>query len=62
MGTFPHTSDEFHYRWVSDIIRIETGIEKNLKLRKLREQYPNNSEDLRNKYVERILVPQIACL
>ena len=27
LGLFPHTTDEFHYRWVSDIIRNETGEE-----------------------------------
>ena len=52
LGLFPHTSDEFHYRWVSDIIRIETGIEKKSKIKKIKRAIPKQlRKDLWNKYV-----------
>ncbi len=52
LGLFPHTSEEFHYRWVNDIIRIETGIEKKSKIKKIKRAIPKQlRKDIWNKYV-----------
>ena len=52
LGLFPHTSDEFHYRWINDIIRHETGIEIKSTIKKGRKAIPKQlRKEIWNKYV-----------
>ena len=55
LGLFPHTSEEYHYRWINDIIRIETGVEIKPKPKsKVNKKKPIPKKiktDIWNKYI-----------
>lgn len=52
LGLFPHTSDEFHYRWINDIIRHETGVEIKSTIKRARKAIPKQlRKEIWNKYV-----------
>lgn len=52
LGLFPHTTDEYHYRWVMDIIRNETGEEIKIPKKKGKKAIPKIIRNgVWNKYV-----------
>ena len=52
LGLFPHTTDEYHYRWIMDIIRNETGEEIKVPKKKGKKAIPKIIRNgVWNKYV-----------
>ena len=52
LGMFPHTTDEFHYRWINEIIRIETGVETKKKVKKIKRAIPKKiKQEIWNRYI-----------
>ena len=52
LGLFPHTTDEYHYRWINDIIRIETGVETKSKVKKIKKTIPKQlKKEIWNRFI-----------